>query len=176
MPTKRRHRASLPGSSKKPPRPAAPIDPVARYDVLEVCGHTRLSRAYIYRLAVAEISSQHYPYRLYPHGLVPNVVMTEGVHRLRERLDCYWLIDKIATLQADERIAPMPMQFWKLTVLPDPTADKRRLNRARLICEKDEDEPVYSEDISFTDFPADGVSIWVEEDGERRVIYLPAEY
>jgi len=44
----------MPTTTTKAPRPAAPIDPIARYDIAEVCGYTRLSRASIYKLAKAQ--------------------------------------------------------------------------------------------------------------------------
>jgi len=51
MSTSKRPRHLVPpGSTKKPPRPAVPIDARVNYDMQETCGHLRLSRAYIYRL------------------------------------------------------------------------------------------------------------------------------
>jgi hypothetical protein len=126
--------------------------------------------------AVAQIHSQPYPYRQIPHGLARNVYLTEGVHRLREALDCYWLIDKIATLQLEKPMAKMPLQFWTLKVLSKPSTAPEYLHAANLVCERDEGDPVYSERISHTNFPDDGISIWVAQDGDRRVIYLPVEH
>jgi hypothetical protein len=55
MSTKRRVRRHVPpGSTKTPPRPAAPVDPAARYDMREVSGHARVSRAQIYKDIAAQ--------------------------------------------------------------------------------------------------------------------------
>lgn len=100
------------------------------------------------------------------HGLVRSVLYTEGVQFLAENAGAYWLVDKIATLQLDKNIVERcdGLQCWKLTV-----ADRK----ATLVCTDGNDEnPVHSEQIEFTDFPLETVSLWVEEN----VILLPSEH
>ena len=56
------------------------------------------------------------------------------------------------------------MQFWKLTVNPDRSAV--------LICERDSDDVAVTQEIPFTDFPLELVTIYCQ-DG---VLLLPSEY
>ena len=88
----------------------------------------------------------------------------------------YWLIDEIAlalgsrTMQ--KRIALDPragdMQFWSLRVRDDQSAD--------LVCEVDQDQPILTKRIAFTDFPLDRADIWAGFDGRRWTLYLPSEH
>ena len=108
----------------------------------------------------------------YRHPLMRKVLFTDGVHFLIKRGECMWLIDKIATLQLKRKVAAEPHQFWNLKVNEDRTAE--------LTCD-DGDKGggrviLHREKISFTDFPLDGVEVWVEYDGEHAVILLPSEH
>jgi hypothetical protein len=96
------------------------------------------------------------------HGICRNVLYTDGVQYLAEHGECYWLIDKIATLQSIPRIKSEEFQVWRLKVTN---------NTATLTCEDGNDNAVYSEHITFTDFPLDEVAIWFE----NGVICLPSE-
>lgn len=101
----------------------------------------------------------------YRHGLNRSMLYTDGVQYLAEKGGAYWLLDKIATLQLEPKIRREEFQVWRLTV-----AD----NRARLTCDDGNDNSpvIYSEDIDFTDFPLDEITIWVE----GNVMLLPSEH
>ena len=95
---------------------------------------------------------------VYPLG---RLILTEGVRHLAEAAGAYWLIDAIASYQADPRIAGNRMlrdiQFWRLAVVG---------GRGVLTCREDSGrEPVISQQIEFTDFPLDEVEIWLEWGG-----------
>lgn len=96
------------------------------------------------------------------HGLMRSVLYTEGVQYLAEQAGAYWLIDKVATLQLEQKISAEGFQVWKLRV-----AD----SKATLTCEDGNDNTVYREAIEFTDFPLAEIDLWFE----NSVIMLPSE-
>jgi hypothetical protein len=96
------------------------------------------------------------------HALMRNVTYTEGVQYLAERAGAYWLIDKVAILQLEPKVKPEEFQVWKLRVADD---------KATLTCEDGNDNEVYRESITFTDFPLVEIDLWFE----NNVIMLPSE-
>ncbi|WP_199311976.1 DUF6876 family protein [Phormidium tenue] len=102
----------------------------------------------------------------YPHPL--GLLYTDGVLYLAERGGAFWLLDAIASWQFDPRIRFDPMlqriQFWKLTVNSDRSAV--------LICERDLDDVVVTQEIPFTDFPLGSVTIYCQSG----VLLLPSEH
>jgi hypothetical protein len=106
------------------------------------------------------------------HSLMRHVLYTEGVQFVAEQCSAYWLIDKIASMQLESKIAAEQFQVWRLAV-------NRSDNTALLTCTdggKSENNGVedilHSEHIHFTDFPLDEIDLWVEGD----VILLPSEH
>ncbi|XIA64510.1 DUF6876 family protein [Bradyrhizobium sp. TZ2] len=102
----------------------------------------------------------------YRHGLNRRMLYTDGVQYLAEKGGAYWLLDKIACLQLEPKIGAEEFQVWRLHVMDDRTA--------RLVCDDGNDSGtvIYSEEIDFTDFPLDQITIWVE----GNVILLPSEH
>ncbi|GAB9152728.1 DUF6876 family protein [Bradyrhizobium diazoefficiens] len=98
----------------------------------------------------------------YQHRLMRSVRYTDGVQFLAKNAQAYWLIDKIATLQLEKKIRAADFQAWQLVVTN---------NTATLTC-KDDDVILHSEHITFTDFPLDEITLWVE----GGVILLPSEH
>ena len=71
------------------------------------------------------------------------LLLTDGAHYLRERLECYWLIDIVESYQPKFR--DKPFQLWSIQVNPDRSA----------IVEMREDsglEPLVRQAIPYTDF------------------------
>lgn len=71
------------------------------------------------------------------------LLLTEGIHYLRERLDCYWLIDVVESYQPE--LKEVPFQVWSIDVKQDKSA----------VVEMKEDtglEPIVRQEISYTDF------------------------
>jgi hypothetical protein len=91
--------------------------------------------------------------------------LTDGVRFLAENAGAFWLLDVIASHQPRCRRDPMlrDMQFWTLKV----NADKS----AVVTCERDEGDLAFEQRIERTDFPLDGVRVWVE----GGVAMLPSE-
>jgi len=101
----------------------------------------------------------------YRHGLVRDVLFTDGAKYLADHAGAYWLLDEIALAQRYQKaVAAEPFQFWKLTVKDDRTAT--------LICEDGNGKQVYSKPIEYTDFPLPEVALYFTDN----TILLPSEY
>jgi len=101
----------------------------------------------------------------YRHGLVRNVVFTDGAKYVADKGGAYWLLDEIAFAQKGEpTVAAEAFQVWTLTVRPDKTAT--------LTCDDGNDNAVFSKEIDHTDFPLDEVQLWFTDN----TILLPSEY
>ena len=100
----------------------------------------------------------------YRHALNRSVLYTDGAQHVAEHGGAYWLLDIIALCQRHEKsVAAEEFQSWKLVVRPDRTAT--------LTCEDGNYNVVYAQQLEFTDFPLDEVTLWFE----NNVIYLPSE-
>jgi hypothetical protein len=97
------------------------------------------------------------------HGLVRNVLYTDGVKFVAERAAAYWLLDKVATLQLEGRVRAEPFQVWRLKV---------QGSAATLTCDDGNDNVIHCEQIDYTDFPLDEIAFYFEGD----VILLPSEH
>ena len=104
----------------------------------------------------------------------PNHVLTDGVLRLCEDADCFWLVEAIAShhhkIAKDQEM--IRFQPWKLKV---------KDNKATLTClkdnyETDKQDIFIKQNIPYTDFPLDEVDIWVEQSGNLFVMLLPMEH
>jgi hypothetical protein len=105
--------------------------------------------------------SEHY----YRHGLVSNIVFTDGAKYVADTAGAYWLLDEIALAQRfDEVVRKEEFQVWQLKVNPDLTAT--------LTCEDGNEQVVFSKSLDFTDFPPEGITFWFQ----NKTIFLPTEY
>jgi hypothetical protein len=102
--------------------------------------------------------------RWFRHSLMRNVLYTEGVKYVADQAGAYWLVDKVASLQLDPTIAGEEFQVWKLEVHDNDSAT--------LSCEDDNNNRIFVEKIHWTDFPAEGITLWYTDN----VILLPSEY
>ena len=101
----------------------------------------------------------------YRHGLVRNVLYTDGAKHVADHGGAYWLLDEIAFAQRfDKRIAGEGFQVWKLIVHPDHTAT--------LSCEDGNGHVVTSRALEYTDFPLPEIALWFTD----HTILLPSEY
>ena len=76
----------------------------------------------------------------YRHGLVRDVLYTDGAQYLAEHGGAYWLIDEIALAQRhNKRVAAQEFQHWTLKVKDDRhgASRLRRRQRQRRLCEAD---------------------------------------
>ena len=99
----------------------------------------------------------------YRHGLVRNVLYTEGAKHVADAGGAYWLLDEIAFAQHEKKVTAEPFQVWKLTV---------KDSAAVLTCEDGNYNTVFSKNIEFTDFPLPEITLWFTDN----VILLPSEY
>lgn len=82
----------------------------------------------------------------YRHGLVRDILFTDGAKYVADAGGAWWLLDEIAIAQRfEKKVAAEEFQVWKLTVNPDRTA--------KLACEDGNDRTVFEKAIPFTDFP-----------------------
>ena len=101
----------------------------------------------------------------YRHGLVRDILFTDGAKYVADAGGAWWLLDEIAIAQRfEKRVKGEEFQVWKLTVNPDCTA--------KLACEDGNGRTVFEKPIPFTDFPAEGIELWFE----NSTIYLPSEH
>ncbi len=117
------------------------------------------------KLSEADLSQFTGTEHWYRHALNRNVLFTDGAKYVAEEGGAYWLLDAIAIAQRyEKRVAAEDFQVWKLTVRSDQTAT--------LTCEDGNGNVVHTQQLEFTDFPADEVTLWFE----NNVIYLPSEH
>ena len=91
---------------------------------------------------------------------------TDGVQYVANEAGAYWLLDAIASYQPKLLKDPMLEEFqcWKLTVNAD--------QKATLICERDTNDVVVTQEIAYTDFPLDEIKFYLV----TGVLILPSEY
>ncbi len=99
----------------------------------------------------------------YRHAINRKILFTDGAKYVVDQAGAYWLLDEIAIGQHDARIAAEEFQVWKLAVNADQIGV--------LTCEDGNDNLVYTKQIEYTDFPADGIPLWFTNDP----ILLPSE-
>jgi len=101
----------------------------------------------------------------YRHGLVRNILFTDGAKFIADEGGAYWLLDAIALCQRTEtHVAAEEFQVWTLKVHEDRTAS--------LVCGDGNDHIVYTQHIAFTDFPINEITLWFA----NNTIYLPSEH
>lgn len=100
----------------------------------------------------------------YRHGLVRQILFTDGAKYVADEGGAYWLLDEIAFAQRfEKRVRAEEFQVWRLTVKPDQTAT--------LVCEDGNHRTVFTKALDFTDFPIERIELWFE----NNTIYLPSE-
>jgi len=77
---------------------------------------------------------------------------------------CYWLTDEVASWQLVEKVKQEEFQVFKLKVNEDRSAD--------LIIEDGNKNQIAKQEIKYTDFPLEEITLWFE----NGVLYLPSEH
>jgi hypothetical protein len=89
---------------------------------------------------------------------------TEGVQYLAETASAYWLIDLIASWCPHASLRNEEFVLWKLVVNSDRTATA--------IADDGNGRELVRQDIPWTDFPLDEVSLYLTDN----TLLLPSEY
>ena len=97
----------------------------------------------------------------YKHQL-SGYTYTDGVKYVADQCKAYWLIDKILIV-TKYKSKLQEFGVWKLTVKDD---------KAKLVCEDGNHKVLYTERITYTDFPVESVELWFE----NGVLILPSEH
>ena len=104
------------------------------------------------------------------HGLARTVLMTEGVAFLAEGARAHWLTDAIASYWHDPRAKGEAFQVWRLAI--NPGTRKATL----VMTDGNTDTALITQEIDYTDFPLDKITIWLIAEGRQWVMMLPSEY
>lgn len=119
----------------------------------------------------------------YRHGLRRSILMTDGVMWLAETAGAHWLTDIIVSHQTNRKVRAEEFQVWTLYVRKGEAAltypagrDKPsyvpRPYDAIVVCTNGNDDvPVVSQRIHYTDFPLSSITLYFE----NSVICLPSE-
>ena len=107
---------------------------------------------------------------LTPHAIVPSLLLSEGALLLANEAGAHWLLDAIASWQIDARARAEPFQSWDLRV--------NTATRSAVLSMTDGNsmDAIIRQEIDWTDFPLDGMTLWLVVDGDIRVMLLPGEY
>jgi hypothetical protein len=104
------------------------------------------------------------------HRVIRSVLMTEGITFLSQAAGAHWLTDAVASYGHDSRASAEPFQVWRLTV--DPSTRRATL----AMTDGNTEEPIITQDVDYTDFPLDEITIWLIAEENRWVMLLPSEY
>ncbi|MDE3235497.1 MAG: hypothetical protein KGO81_06040 [Bacteroidota bacterium] len=89
---------------------------------------------------------------------------TDAVNELATECGAYWLIDLIISHQCNPLVMAESFQVWQLK--------RVEKNAFYILCTDGNDNKVTSQDIPYSDFPFDTVTIWCI-DG---ILLFPSEY
>lgn len=126
------------------------------------------------------------------HWMNRNHVLTEGVNELRNAADSYWLVDLIFSHQPSQAARREAFQVWTLYVrdgdkpLSYPTQTSRlsnvtqkrldaRFSAVAIMTDGNSKVPQITQRIPYTDFPINGLALWLEKDGPTCTLMLPSE-
>ena len=112
-----------------------------------------------------EVEMQQYNGTAGYHRLtLTSLLATDGIRMIAKKAGAFWLIDAIASYQANSQIKALAIQFWTLEV---------RDNEAVLYCVEDSGMPrIVEQIIEYTDFPDGDWKFYVQ----NGVMMLPEEY
>ena len=100
-------------------------------------------------------------YRISRHHL-----LTDGTKYLAEEAECFWMMDAIAS-----HLSEIGTEDWFVQV-------KLQVHgiQATMIYDDGNGNELARQEIPYTDFPMEAVSLYACWDGEHWVIMLPSEY
>lgn len=97
------------------------------------------------------------------------LLLTDGAKYLAETASAFWLMDAIASHQANKQVANHRFQAWMLSV---------NGQGAILTCTDGNETVLVRREIPVTDFPLAEITLYVEQSDylAGRVVMLPSEY
>jgi hypothetical protein len=93
-------------------------------------------------------------------------LLTEGTKYLAEKAECFWMMDAVAS-----HLGEIGTADWFVHVRVTVNC-----NRATMIYEDGNGHEHARQEIPYTDFPMNTISLYACWDGEHWVIMLPSEY
>jgi len=115
------------------------------------------------------IGTEGYTNISYP-WLRKKFLLTDGARYLAEKAKAFWLMDAIASHQIAKKVARAPFQVWELAVSADC--------KAILTCTDGNHRVLTGQEIPYTDFPLENISLYVAQDEMLGglVVMLTSEY
>lgn len=100
----------------------------------------------------------------YKHQIMAgfSINITDGCNYLRINCKCFWLFDIILSYQG--KLKEIEFQVWKLKKIKE--------NEFRISCEDGNDNEILFQDIPYSDFPLNEITIWLT----NGIALLPSEY
>ncbi len=97
------------------------------------------------------------------------LLLTDGAKFVAEACGAYWLLDIICSVQTIPEVKNEDLQVCHLRKTGETTAI--------FTIEDGDNNLVYQQEIPFTDFPLDQMTLWVcAQDQQKRIVMLPSEY
>jgi hypothetical protein len=93
-------------------------------------------------------------------------LLTDGTKYLAEAAECFWMMDAIAS-----HLCEIGTEDWFVLIRVQVTE-----GRAVMIYEDGNDREHARQEIPYTDFPLNSITLYACWDGEHWVIMLPSEY
>ena len=93
-------------------------------------------------------------------------LLTDGTKYLAEEAECFWMMDAIAS-----HLSEIGTNDWFVQVRVAVKA-----SRATMIYDDGNAKEHARQEIPYTDFPLDTITLYAGWDGEHWVIMLPSEY
>jgi hypothetical protein len=93
-------------------------------------------------------------------------LLTDGTKYLAEEAECFWMMDAIAS-----HLSEIGTEDWFVQVRVTVNG-----NRAVMIYEDGNDREHARQEIPYTDFPLNSITLYACWDQENWVIMLPSEY
>ena len=104
------------------------------------------------------------------HSLLPRMILTEGVKWLANEAQAHWLTDAIASYQHEPHVSVEHFQVWRLQV--DVATNRATLS----MTDGNSDAEIVRQELDYTDFPLNEITLWLIAQGAHLVLMLPSEY
>lgn len=102
------------------------------------------------------------------HSYMGNLLLTDGAKYFATACEAFWLLDVIFSIQTNSEIKKEELQICSLNMTGETSA--------RVEITDGDKRVLHTQEIPFTDFPLDEITIWAILQGQHRVILLPSEY